>query len=86
MECYPTPCKTCPFEGGNPGGINVNYYIQNIANFRASHLCHSTDNKTLCRGARNIQIKIAYAIGMIDTPTDEALQAALIKYGKGKGE
>jgi hypothetical protein len=37
----------------------------------ASQLCHGTDNKTLCRGARDVQITIFHRLGVLAEPTDK---------------
>jgi len=82
LRTYPVqekPCKTCPFEGENPVPIvpeRYSAFIENLAG-EGQHLCHSLDNKAICRGARNIQLRILKAMGMLDEPTDEAFNQAI---------
>lgn len=50
------PCKTCPFAGSHPVKLSPDrslYFYKNILNFKGQHLCHSTNNKTICRGLTN---------------------------------
>ena len=73
------PCKTCPFAGKTPLPLSesdlVSYYQNLLGN--GQHFCHSVDNKKICRGGRNIQLKWLCAIEMLDTPTDEAFDKAV---------
>jgi|SanBayMetagenome_1026888.scaffolds.fasta_scaffold66060_1 hypothetical protein len=82
LRTYPVqekPCKTCPFEGENPVQLCPNRYkgfIENLAG-QGQHLCHSVDNEAICRGGRNIQLRILCAMGMLTEPTDEAFDQAI---------
>lgn len=76
----PKPCKTCPFAGEYPIGLRPKRYAelyQNIVNFEGQQFCHSVDNKSICRGGRDLQIKIAYAHGWIGEMTNEAFEKAI---------
>ena len=82
LRTYPVqqiPCKTCPFTGTNPLTLAlddlVSYYQNLLGN--GQHFCHSVSNTKICRGGRNIQLKWLCAIGMLDTPTDEAFDKAV---------
>ncbi len=77
----PKPCKTCPFEGTNPVAVSPKRYQHFIDNLcgKGQHLCHTANNKMICRGGRNIQLRWLCAIGMISEPTDEAFNAAMNK-------
>ena len=85
MPCQSAPCVSCPFSGEKPIALSAERLTEiynQVVNFNGSHLCHSAGNKRLCRGARNLQIKLAYEVfGAIDAPTDEAFQNALERYG-----
>ncbi|MFB2981306.1 hypothetical protein [Microseira sp. BLCC-F43] len=75
----PKPCKTCPFEGEEPVELTprrYEYFINNLCG-KGQHLCHSANNKAICRGGRNIQLRWLCAIGAIPEPTDEAFNAAI---------
>ena len=82
LRTYPVqekPCKTCPFEGENPVPIVPERYADFINNLagEGQHLCHSANNKAICRGGRRIQLRIHKAIGMLAEPTDEAFNQAI---------
>lgn len=82
LRTYPvqaTPCKTCPFEGKQPVKLTpdrYHYFIENLAG-NGQHLCHSKNNKAICRGGRNIQLRILCAMGLLDKATDEAFEQAM---------
>lgn len=82
LRTYPVqqkPCKTCPFEGEKPLPIMPERYsgfIDNLAG-KGQHLCHSAGNKAICRGGRNIQLRILCAMGMLDHPTDDEFEKAI---------
>jgi hypothetical protein len=72
-------CATCPFgANGDPElQVRVTYRISKL---ESSQICHHPALKGkpethLCRGARDIQLKILCAFGMIEEPTDEAFTA-----------
>ncbi|MDF0556452.1 hypothetical protein [Kamptonema sp. UHCC 0994] len=49
------PCRTCPFAGSEPVRLSNSRYQQILSNLVNSqqHLCHSADNKAICRGGRD---------------------------------
>lgn len=77
-----TMCATCPFRKGSPYA----YLAADLATSAldtASRICHSTGANNalhkhtgkperLCRGARDIQLQVFAAMGVISEPTDEA--------------
>jgi hypothetical protein len=81
MEVQVKPCKSCPFAGEEPIELPVETQIEinkNLTN--STHLCHSSNNRLICRGGRNLQLKIFYRMGWISEPTDESLQEVFNKY------
>ena len=68
-----TPCKTCPFAGSDPIALEpeslANYY-KNIVQLQGSHICHSVKTKTICRGGRDLTLKVLAAKGLLAEPTD----------------
>lgn len=84
MQTPKSPCFTCPFAGEEPIPLTperLKQILKDVVNFNSSHLCHTSHNRKLCRGARDIQIKIAYLRGWISESTDAAFQAELMKTG-----
>lgn len=72
----PTKCKTCPFADG--GCADVAASVTERVLSEGSQMCHSSgypEGKRLCRGARDIQLRVFASIGFIDAPTDEAWDA-----------
>jgi len=81
-------CSTCPFrEGGWE-------HLQGLLVERAAHegtpICHSTGEKALtkslgperiCRGARDFQLKLFTGLGVIESPTEDAWEAACKRMG-----
>ena len=78
------PCRTCPFEGKNPIQLESERYSELIKNLagEGQHLCHSVNNKMICRGGRNIQLRLLCASGLLKKPTDECFNDAVNKYTK----
>jgi len=69
-------CATCPF-GPNGDPVVCNSVIKRTIGLNASQLCHhpSLHGKRqthLCRGARDIQLRLMTAMGILSEPTDEA--------------
>ena len=90
-ECNDMPvmkaaCATCPFgEHGDPA-VATSVLKRTLG--KASQLCHhpTLNGKRethLCRGARDIQLRLLCAMGAISEPTDEAFQA---KWAELKGQ
>lgn len=72
----PTKCATCPFSahGCRETAKSV---VQRVLS-KGSQMCHSSgwpEGKRLCRGARDIQLRVFASMGFIDAPTDEAWDA-----------
>ncbi len=85
MPLMSTMCPTCPFRDGSPTRYLANDLTISALN-EASRICHSTGTNglkgrtgkpsRLCRGARDIQIKVFYTAGVIAAPTDAAWDEA----------
>ena len=76
------PCMTCPFEGEKPIVLTPKSYaryVANIVNLKGQHRCHWANNKMLCRGGRNLLLRVLCAYGLIPEPTDAAFLAASTK-------
>ena len=72
-NCNKAKCKTCIF-GDTPVQLTqdrINEIHSYLAKFESSHICHTT-NKT-CYGALEFQAKIMFGMGIIESPTAEAL-------------
>ena len=77
-------CATCPFRDDVSDKFKeVRGVVAFSAMTEASRICHNTGSNNafhrrtgkppmLCRGARDIQLKMFTAIGFISEPTDEA--------------
>ncbi len=84
-------CSSCPFnEYGKAIGsefdietfnqLQTNLTIQCLTEF--NQYCHKDElegkvSNHVCRGARNIQLKYFYQLGVIESPTDESWSKAL---------
>ena len=75
-------CATCPFKHGSELAF-LQDHLAETALKQASRICHSTGSNNaihkktgrkprLCRGARDIQLKVYAAIGFIEAATDAA--------------
>lgn len=87
-------CATCPFRKGSEIA-RIAGDLAHSALTEASRICHSTGGNDLvipaekiysqephiCRGARNVQLDVFYALRMIDAPTDEAWERACERMG-----
>lgn len=74
------PCRTCPFAGAEPLQISeeARGEIIKYVSEGKNHLCHSDDtNQTVCRGGRDMFLRIATLKGYIEAPTDAALEKAM---------
>lgn len=88
-----TNCKTCPFRRKSEGGWEeVQPLLAERAILEGTPICHSTgralvrhDGEKLkahiCRGARDLQLKVFHRLGVITAPTDEAWAAACERLG-----
>lgn len=82
MEVMKTACATCPFEGAHPVHLRLDAlaeYTESIVTYQSQHLCHTADNKKLCRGGRNLMLRVMHVQGLIDEPTDEAFDRKRIE-------
>lgn len=82
MKVNKKRCHSCPFNKN--GCMAVRISVTEKIMSKASQLCHGTDNKTLCRGARDQQLTVFHRLGVIKAPTDEAWAEAWEK-AKAKG-
>ena len=79
MPVQTYPCMTCPFEGSKPMVLSPKSYaryVTNVVNLKGQHRCHSVDDKMLCRGGRNLLLKVLCAYSLIEEPTDLAFEKA----------
>ncbi|MDY7008893.1 MAG: hypothetical protein SWX82_34540 [Cyanobacteriota bacterium] len=79
-----TACNTCPFEGKEPLQLSSKRLseIVDYVSKGTNHLCHNDrTGDTVCRGGRNIFLKLQYMRGNISEPTDEALSDAMKDIG-----
>lgn len=92
LEVMPTNCKTCPFR--EDGWTDVRELLVERALNEGSPVCHSTGStalvprskrasgrQKLCRGARDLQLKMFHGLGVISAPTDEAWDAKAKEMG-----
>lgn len=85
----PQMCKSCPFR--DDGGAlslcpEVRARIHSYLLDGQNHLCHSPQlaggkPTHICRGGRDWQLEMWFRMRIIDTPTDEALEAAMSAAG-----
>jgi hypothetical protein len=86
-----TMCATCPFRDGSPYAY-LRDSLERSALTANSRICHSSgkDNainkrtglpERLCRGARNMQLRVMHGLGVIAAPTDEAWDAKCVELG-----
>lgn len=75
-----TMCATCPFRAGSPYASLVPSLTQSAMN--EVRICHSTGSNAInrrtgiaphiCRGARQVQLKLMHGLRVIAAPTDRA--------------
>jgi hypothetical protein len=78
-------CATCPFRDGSEYAYLRDYLTQSALT-EATRFCHSTGNNPaikrvkvpvqICRGARDLQLSLFTALGILDEPTDQAWERA----------
>lgn len=78
MPVNPKKCKTCPFQEN--GCLEVRHAVMERCMTVGSQMCHGTDNKTLCRGARDHQIMMFHRLKILKEPTDEAWNEAMAAF------
>ncbi len=69
MKVNASRCHSCPFNEN--GCASIREMVQGRCMTEASQICHGTDNKTLCRGARDFQIQMFHRLGVLKEPTDK---------------
>lgn len=77
-----TQCASCVFKAEQDGGIQLapgrREEIHAMVLRGINQLCHhDLTNKTVCRGGRDLQLRVWAALGIIEAPTDEALVNAM---------
>lgn len=85
-----TMCPTCPFRRGSKYA-DLAPKLTESALTDASRICHSTGRNAinkrtglpphLCRGARDVQLRVMAALGVISAPTDQAWNEGRLKIG-----
>lgn len=83
MQVMTVACSTCPFENAHKGGRlrpeTLTECVEQVVTLQSQHLCHTVNNKKLCRGARTLMLRVMCMQGLIDAPTDEAYDRARIE-------
>lgn len=77
MPVKTKPCRTCPFAGRTPVELDPEAlieYTRKIVTLQSQHLCHTADNKQICRGGRDIMLRVMVDLKLIDAPTDDAFE------------
>lgn len=79
MPAQTEPCKTCPFAGVDSIKLSPSRYAELINNLMGNgqHLCHSANDKMICRGGRDIQLRWLYLQGFVAEPTDDAFNKTM---------
>jgi hypothetical protein len=82
-------CATCPFRNGSPYAHLAAHLTER--SLVEGRICHNTGRNPaikyvntparICRGSRDIQLKMFHATGFLDAPTDEAWTAKQIELG-----
>jgi len=72
-------CATCPF-GPNGDPRTLQGVIERSVKFQGSQICHhphlhAKPQTHLCRGARDLQLNLMVAMGILSEPTDEEFNA-----------
>lgn len=94
MPVRASMCATCPFRYGSPYAYLQDDLSRSAMNDR-SRICHSTGSNNainrrtgkkpkLCRGARDLQLKVFAAMGVISAPTDAAWAAKVAEMNARK--
>ena len=76
------PCKSCPFAASDPIALDPDSladHYRNVIELQGSHICHSVKQKTICRGGRDITLKVLTAMRLLAEPTDEEFENASLK-------
>jgi hypothetical protein len=93
LPVMPRNCATCPFVEGSPHAA-LRSLLEESALTCSSRVCHSTGpgnalypkptgkKSKLCRGARDLQLRMMFAMRFISAPTDEAWQEKVDEINK----
>jgi hypothetical protein len=77
MQPMPQQCKTCIFRASPDSALALSpERLAEITQYLlegTQHCCH-TDASRVCRGGRDLQLQVFYAMGLIAEPTDAALE------------
>ena len=76
------PCKSCPFAASDPIALDPDSladHYRNVIELQGSHICHSVKQKTICRGGRDITLKVLTAMRLLAEPTDEEFENVSLK-------
>jgi hypothetical protein len=81
MKVMPAMCNTCPFGPNGDPRTAEGVLHDVILPMAGSQICHHPTLKGkkethLCRGARDIQLRLLCAYGVLREPTDEAFAEA----------
>ena len=84
----PAQCSTCPFNADGDPDVRDGV-LRRTVNMQASQICHhpalhGKRETHLCRGARDIQLRVLTAMGLLSEPTDAAFTATSTKYLQGE--
>ncbi len=93
LPCRATQCATCPFRPGSKYACLASHLTASALS-EASRICHSTgisgisgvNRRTgkaihLCRGARDMQLRVMASMGVIAEASDEAWNDQRVKIG-----
>ncbi len=73
MRLRKTQCNNCPFL---PDGVKLGQRkMEEICRYLVAgenHICHYTSD-SVCKGGRDFQLNLWFELGMITSPTNEAL-------------
>ena len=85
MKVMTVACSTCPFAGAQNSlpAETINFYAEKLIKFQNQHLCHSVDDKKICRGGRDLQLRLLRVWGIINEMTDEAFDRKAKEFLKG---
>lgn len=85
-----TMCATCPFRPGSEFESLAGYLAQSAIS-EGNRICHSTGTSAIhgrtgkrsaiCRGARNIQLKLFFGMGFLTEATDASWDAKMKECG-----
>jgi hypothetical protein len=75
-----TKCPSCPF-GEQGDAVTANSVASRVLTLNHSQICHhpvlhGRKEKQLCRGARDLQLKLLHILNLITAPTDKAFKEA----------